>query len=229
MKLAHVGVKDHGEVVTLEYVEGAPADAPDLTGFMQELAPEIAINLGFAHKPLIYKDSHGVWDEVVLDGGEFGGFRSLGVIYDRDEAIKRAIELRGMLKHAVDDESAKAAIGLLTLFKDKNGNPVPVSGTGGGPMSEDELFDNLTDGLQAVVQAKAKGALVDILRNTLDSVPPHKREETFAVLDKVRLGYEELLSRMAPKIGEMVGALTRGSKGAAARKAAEEAKNEVKH
>lgn len=232
MKLAHIGVKDHGEVVTLEYADSADADAPDLTGFIPELAPEVVAKMGFGHKPMIYKDSHGVWDEVLLSGGEFAGFRSLGVVHDRDQAIKRAIELRAHIAQAeaLGDEGAMSAIKLLTIFKDNDGRPTPVADDGGGPMSADDVLEKMTDGLVAVVQGKTKNALREILRAALASVPPDKHADAFAVLDKVRLGYETVIEGVEPAIRGMLTALVRNQGSTAeARKAAEEAKNASKH
>jgi hypothetical protein len=227
MKLAHIGVKDHGEVVTLEYAD-ADADAPDLSGLMHELAPEVVAKMGYGHKPLIYKDSHGVWDEVVLHAGEFAGFRSLGVVQDRDEAIKRVLELRAMISQAADDETARTAIAALTIFKDKDGQPTPVAEDGSGPMSEGDLLDRLAGGLQAVVLAKTQDALTEILKAVLSSVPANKRDETFEVLDKVRKGYGELVDRMMPKVGDLVRAMYPAKRDDVS-KAAEEAKNASKH
>lgn len=230
MKLAHIGVKDHGEVVTLEYAADVEADAPDLTGLMHELAPEVVAKMGYGHKPLIYKDSQGVWDEVVLHAGEFAGFRSLGVVYDRDEAIKRVIELRDIMGQAANDDAAKAAIAGLNIFKDKDGRPTPVSTNGSGPMSEDDLLDKLAAGLQAIVHAKTKDALAEILGAVLSTVPPDKRDEAFELLDKVRKGHDELVKRMMPKVGEIVSSMFNNpGRRDDVRKAAEEAKNASKH
>lgn len=232
MKLAHIGVKDHGEVVTVEYAPTADADAPDLTGFMKELAPEIVAKMGYGHKPMIYKDSHGVWDEVLLDAGEFAGFRSLGVIQDRDQAIKRAIQLRShiALAEAADDEAAKTAIDLLAISKDNDGRPTPVKADLSGPMSESDVLESIADGLVAVVQSKVKNSLREILRKVLDSVPADKRDETFAVLDKVRAGYEGVVDNVEPAIQGMLKALVRGQASTdESRKAAEEAKTASKH
>lgn len=45
--------------------------------------------------PLIYRDSQGLWDEVLVGpDGRFGGFRALGGERDKDTAMRRALRRR---------------------------------------------------------------------------------------------------------------------------------------
>jgi hypothetical protein len=44
---------------------------------------------------VIYRDTEGVWDEIVIDARcEFVGFRSLGSEHDRGAALLKAISMR---------------------------------------------------------------------------------------------------------------------------------------
>ena len=230
MKFAQIDIDGDGDVVTVQYAAGTEGNAPDLTGFIPALVPEMVAKLGYAHKPVVYLDSQGVWDEVVLHAGEFAGFRTLGVVTDREMAIKRALELRAMMDSLESTPAGRTALDLLTIFKDNDGKTRPKSMESDGPMDADEMLDKLASGITVAVQARAKKALNQILAAALDSVPPDKRAEIFTLLDKVNRDYDDVLLRMAPDIAGMVNALARGRpKADDVRKAAEEAKNASKH
>lgn len=60
----------------------------DMSAALQEVAKHERVRLaGFA---VIYRDSDGRWDRVLLDGqGAFAGFAGLGrAVYDQDEALE---------------------------------------------------------------------------------------------------------------------------------------------
>jgi hypothetical protein len=229
-KLAKIDVNADGDVVTVQYRDGTEADAPDLTGFMPEMVSEVVAKLGYGHKPVIYLDSHGVWDEVVLNAGEFAGFRSLGVVCDRDAAIKRVLQLRGMMEDNADNPVAQETIRLLTIHKDNNGKPRPVKKDGAGPMTDDDLMEKLAEGLTAAVHSRARAGLHAILDQRMRELPTDQRGIYFAVFDKISADYDALLTQMAPKIAGMLMALTgRGEENAELRRTAEEAKTASKH
>lgn len=229
-KVAEIVVESDGNVIAILYREGTDSDAPDLTAILPELIPEMVAKLGYAHKPVIYLDSHGVWDEVVLHAGEFVGFRTLGVVHDRDAATKRVLQLRDMMERNADNPVAQESVRMLTIHKDNTGKPRPVKRDGAGPMSDDALMTQLAEGLTVAVHSRARAGLHAILADVMRGVPEAKKEEAFALLDRVSKGYDALLTQTAPKIADMLKALSgRSEENAELRKAAEEASQEVKH
>ena len=229
IKLAEINIEGNGEVVAIRYADDAPNDAPDLTGFMKNLVPALVEHLGFAHKPMIYLDSHGVWDEVVLNAGEFAGFRTLGYLKDREAAVKRVMFLHTAMRMANNHEGLGDALALLRIFKDANGNPTP-SNAEGTATSTEELLARLGTGLAVAAMTKLNRSHDEVLRKVLASFPDDRREEVFEVLDRVRREWRANHVEQAILVRDLAkSAVATGQRTREAKAAQEQAKGEVKH
>lgn len=73
----------------------------------------IARGVDLTRAPLIYRDSQGLWDEVVVGAdGRFASFRSLGGERDKDAAIRRALRRRARGMETPSDAPAAAGGGI---------------------------------------------------------------------------------------------------------------------
>jgi hypothetical protein len=71
-------------VVDLDVGRSVTNDAENVVADLARIVPG-----GLKDKRIIYRDSEGTWDEMLLMGGEFAGFRFLGTT-NKDEAIEIA-------------------------------------------------------------------------------------------------------------------------------------------
>lgn len=73
------------------------------------IADLVRKGLDVAFMPVIYRDTEGTWDQLVVEDGRFDGFRLLGET-DRDRAIERAKEFQPTLNAPIGKPQAKMSL-----------------------------------------------------------------------------------------------------------------------
>ncbi|MGU3476911.1 DUF6011 domain-containing protein [Methylobacterium sp. D48H] len=73
-----------GDVITLIDLDQG---GPTVTNAVEAVIADLRYQKFDLSKPVIYRDSRGIWDEIVLQDGQFAGFRSIGT-KNRCEALE---------------------------------------------------------------------------------------------------------------------------------------------